>query len=113
MGEGALSLVCSLTDGVLALALPCAQLVVGNGGISQLASLIISSPHAEVKAEVAGALWALSESHAMKSTIANASTVSPLVQLLGTGALRAREHAAYALGSLAFENEDNQVQVRV
>lgn len=83
--------------------------VVDHGGIIQLANLMKTSSHADVRAEVAGALWSLSEDPEIKVAIASASTISPLVQLLGTGDERARIHAANALDSLGFDNKDNQV----
>ena len=88
---------------------PNQQAVVSVGGIQQLAGLMKSSRNAAVNAEVAGALWALSESSENKIAIAQASAIQPLVQLLGSGDQRATEHAAAALGSLAFDNDENQV----
>ena len=88
------------------------QLVVNHGGIASLASLMNNDRmHSEVKAEVAGALWSLSEACDIKRSIAKVGTVPPLVMLLGMGHTRAREHAAHALSSLALDNEPNQVQV--
>lgn len=85
--------------------------VVDAGGISQLANLMKNSTFAPVKAEVAGALWSLSEDPEIKISIAEANTISPLVVLLGAGDARARDHAASALASLGLSNEDNQVQI--
>lgn len=88
------------------------QIVVDSGGIPQLAALMRTSQHANVKAEVAGTLWALSEAADIKVEIAEANTVQPLVNLLGLGDNeRGRQHAAHALSSLARDNEPNQVQI--
>ena len=85
--------------------------VVDNGGISQLANILKSSSNLGVKAEVAGALWALAEDPEIKVSIAGASTIMPLVELLGSSETRAQEHANLALGSLGLNNTDNQVQI--
>ena len=87
------------------------QSVVESGGVAQLATIMKSSSNAEVKAEVAGALWALSADPAIKVAIASNHTIPPLVQLLGTGDERACEHAASALASLGRDNSENQVQI--
>ena len=88
------------------------KLVVDYDGIDHLAGLMKASQHAEVKAEVAGALWALSEAASIKSLIAQTGAIPPLVQLLGIAPNeRAREHSASALGSLALDNAPNQVQI--
>lgn len=81
------------------------------GGITQLATLSKDSRHAQVRTEVAGALWALSEGRETKVEIAAAQAVAPLVALLGNGDDRAHEHAAGALLSLALDNQANQGQV--
>lgn len=87
------------------------QLVVENGGIAQLSSLLQTAQQLDVKAEVAGALWALSEDPAIKTSIAAPPTVKALVTLLGNGNTRAHNHAAEAVASLALNNEDNQVLI--
>ena len=87
------------------------QMVVNSNGILQLSVLMKNSKHAEVKVEVAGALWALSEAPEIKVTIAEAEAILPLVDLLGVGGPRARQHAAAALSSLALDNEVNQVAI--
>lgn len=89
------------------------QSIVDCGGISQLGSLIKSSAHAKVKAEVAGALWSLAEEAVFKPLIAAEGAVSPLVQLLGLDGVseRAQRHASHALLSLALHNAENQVAV--
>ena len=106
--------------------------------MSHLASLMKSSSHVEIKAEVAGALWALSEaaefkvaiaasypllptytysyllpptSYFLQVAIADAAMIPPLVHLLGTGGDRAQHHAASALSSLGLDNVANQVQI--
>lgn len=86
--------------------------MVNHGGIANLASLINNDKMAaSVKAEVAGALWSLSEATSCQAAIAKVGTVPPLVALLGNGHERAREHAAQAIASLARDNEPNQIQV--
>ena len=86
--------------------------VVEFGGISQLANLMKASAHVEVKVEVAGALWSLSEDPDIKVEIARAGTIAPLVGLLGTGQdSRSQEHAGGALKSIGLNNEENQVQI--
>ena len=76
------------------------RFVVDLGGISYLAGLIKLSSNTRVKAEVAGAFWALSEDAAIKCTIAENATIFPLVQLLAVDDARATEHAACAILSL-------------
>ena len=66
--------------------------------------------HAQVRAEVAGALWSLSEDAEIKNAIAEAATISPLVSLLGSGGERACEHAAHALASLGLNNKANRTR---
>ena len=85
--------------------------IVDFGGISQLASLMKLSSHNAVRAEVAGALWTLSEDPEIKVMIAAAATINPLVNLLGGGGDRAQHHAASALASLGLNNKHNQVQI--
>lgn len=85
--------------------------VVNHGGVTYLATLMKQSPNAEVKAEVAGALWSLSEDPEIKAVIANANTVPPLVTLLGIGNERARYHASHALASLGRDNNSIQVEI--
>ena len=68
-----------------------------------------SSKDPAVLAEVAGALWSLSETTENKVAIAQQSSIQPLVLVLGTGDERAVQHAAAALGSLALDNQENQV----
>lgn len=87
--------------------------VVDAGGISALALIIKTAKEdqAEVKAEVAGALWSLSEDPKIKIVIAEAGTIPPLVQLLGNGDDRAREHASQTLASLGLNNQQNQIQI--
>ena len=87
------------------------QSVVDNMGVSALALLMKNSPHAKVKAEAAGALWSLSEDSEIKISIAGASTVAPLVALLGSGGDHARDHAYYALASIGLDNIKNQTQI--
>jgi hypothetical protein len=60
--------------------------------------------YTQVRAEAAGALWALSEDGEIKVQIAQASTIQPLVTLLGSGDERAYSHANNALASLGFAN---------
>ena len=55
--------------------------VFDNGGVGQLAVLMKHSKNGAVQAEVAGALWALSDDEDMKTAIAGAQTVPPLVTL--------------------------------
>lgn len=69
-----------------------------------------SSLSVDVKAEVAGALWSLSEATDIKVAIAGASAIQPLVLLLGMGHAFSSKRAAAALGSLGLDNEENQVQ---
>ena len=86
--------------------------VVDGGGITQLAALMKApATTADVKAEAAGALWALSEAPVVKVDMAEAHVIKPLVQLLGSGGQRAHSHSANALSSLAFDNGTNQVQI--
>lgn len=85
--------------------------IVDHGGISQLAGLIKNSQHAEVKTHVAGALWSMSEDPKIKISIAGASAIQPLVELLGLGEGLAVMHAAKALASIGFENQDNLIQI--
>lgn len=85
--------------------------VVDNGGISQLATLIKTSNNAKVKSETAGALWSLSEDPEIKVAIAQASTIQPLVGLLGSGDNRGTLHAANALASLGLNNTENQESI--
>ena len=67
---------------------------------------------ATVKAEAAGAVWVLADGHpANKSAVASAGGLTPLVQLLSNGGLRAREHATNALASLSLQAADNQRQI--
>ena len=87
------------------------KMVVELGGIEQLAVLMRQSMHEEVKAEAAGTLWALSEQPEIKEAIAAANTMQPIVDLLGSGHSRAREHAANALSSLARDSTTNQEQI--
>ena len=58
--------------------------VYDNGGIGQLAILMKATSPPHVKAEVAGALWALSEEPQFKDTIASEGNIKPLVDLLGS-----------------------------
>ena len=85
--------------------------VVDTGGVSQLANLMKTSQYPEVKAEVAGALWALSEDDEIKVQIADQNTISPLVHLLGSGDDRACLHASGAIGSLGLNNNENQKMI--
>ena len=85
--------------------------MVDFAGITALAVLIRNSKQPQVMAEVAGALWALSEADEIKVVIASSNTISPLVQLLGTGTQRAQHHAASALASLGLNNLQNQIQI--
>ena len=87
------------------------RFVVDLGGISYLAGLIKLSSNTRVKAEVAGAFWALSEDAAIKCTIAENATIFPLVQLLAVDDARATEHAACAILSLGLDNKKNQIQI--
>ena len=87
------------------------QAVVDFGGIGQLANLIKTSTDERVKAEVAGAIWSLSEDPDIKITIAGSNSIPSLVQLLGTGSTRACEHSAGALASLGLDNTKNQVAI--
>ena len=88
------------------------QRSVVDGGITQLAALMKApATTADVKAEAAGALWALSEAPVVKVDMAEAHVIKPLVQLLGSGGQRAHSHSANALSSLAFDNGTNQVQI--
>ena len=87
------------------------QAVVRNGGIGQLAMLMKQSQDEAVKAEVAGALWSLSQDPEIKIAIAQASTIAPLVILLGLGDSRGSDHAARALASLGLDNSENQIQI--
>ena len=66
--------------------------VVELGGVGQLANILKTSGHMKVKAEVAGALWALAEDPEIKISIASASTVPSLVDLLGSQDERAQLH---------------------
>ena len=76
--------------------------VVDGGGITQLAALMKApATTADVKAEAAGALWALSEAPVVKVDMAEAHVIKPLVQLLGSGGQRAHSHSANALSSRA------------
>ena len=86
--------------------------VVEHGGISQLAILMKATSPPHVKAEVAGALWALSEEPQFKDTIASEGNIKPLVDLLGSnGSSRALEHAHQALASLGLQNVRNQADI--
>ena len=85
--------------------------VVDSVAVYPLSNLMKNSPHPRVKAEVAGALWSLSADAEIKVDIAAAGTISPLVQLFGTGDARARELSAGALASLGLNNSKNQVQI--
>lgn len=85
--------------------------VVQMGGVLHLSSLMKLSQSGPVKAEVAGALWSLSEATDIKVAIADASTIGPLVMLLGMGHAFSSKRAAAALGSLGRDNEANQIQV--
>lgn len=85
--------------------------VVDLGGISHLSALMKQSAHSEVKAEVAGALWSLSEAPELKVAISRSGTIAPLVELLGSGGPRARNHAANALASLGHQDAENQVKI--
>ena len=83
------------------------QTIVDLGGIPQLRNLMKSSSDEKVKAEVAGAIWSLSEDSEIKKSFA--SSLSPLVALLGTGSARARTHVLGAITYLGLDNQDNQV----
>lgn len=84
------------------------QAVVECNGIAMLAALMTSSSaHADVKAEVAGALWALSEDAQIKVLIGKSHATSSLVELLGEGEERAHNHASGALSSLGFDNRES------
>ena len=85
--------------------------VVDLGGTIHLSALINQSPHPVVKAEVAGALWALSEDPENKTVIARAGTIAMLGSLLGSSDERAHTHAANALASIGRGNETHQVQI--
>ena len=90
---------------------PNQKAVVDNGGVSQLANLMKNSRSEVVLAEVAGALWSLAADPGISTTIAEASTILPLVHLLGGGDARAHMHASHALASLGLNNRANQVQI--
>ena len=62
-----------------------------------LASLVKNSIHMGVKAECAGALWALSQDPKIKTMIARASAIPPLVALLSSTDQRACEQASDGL----------------
>ena len=83
------------------------------GCVASLVTLLRSTNSATVKAEVAGAIWVLSDLHsANKVSFASAGAVKPLVMLLdGSAGERGETHAINALASLAFENDDNLTQV--
>lgn len=85
--------------------------IVDLAGIGMLASIIKGSQPLNVKAEVAGALWSLSEDATIKVTIAHAQAIEPLVKLLGENLELARHHASKALASLGLDNKENQVQI--
>jgi len=87
--------------------LPNQKTVVDLGAVGQLGNLIKTSNDERVKAEVAGAIWSLSETPEIKAMFGFCN--APLVTLLGMGSVRAREHAAGALASLGLDNKANQV----
>jgi len=62
--------------------------------ISLLASLVKNSMHMSVKAECAGALWSLSQDPKIKTMIARAFAIPPLVALLSSTDQRACELAS-------------------
>ena len=69
-------------------------------------------PSSSVEAEAAGALWALSYSHAEnKVSIAGAGAIPQLTRLLGVSNETAQRHAASALASIAYGQPDNQEQI--
>ena len=73
--------------------------------------VLMKSKLSELQAEVAGALWALSETVEVKSQIAAAGTIPHLVSLLGSTEARACAHADACLLSLSLGNEENQVTI--
>ena len=116
MPEGAVAVLASAASAVMELSLHNGanqKAVVECNGIAQLAALMTSdSTHTDVKAEVAGALWALAEdAKAIQVSIAEARAIPPLVQLLGDGEERAHHHASGALSSLGLDNRENQIEI--
>ena len=66
----------------------------------------------EVKAEAAGAVWVLADSHhANKVSLVASGALPPLVSLLASGDARGQLHAAKALASLGRDSVANQKQI--
>lgn len=62
----------------------------------------------------AQALWALASNQPESPTvIVNAGAISPLVNLLASGTLRAKQQAAGALSTLAINNPHNQLAIAI
>ena len=74
-----------------------------SGAISSLISLLRFSKSSMIEAEVAGAIWALSENHPSNKVVIAAETgcIAALVAQLGMEEPRAKNHASNALNSLA------------
>ena len=80
--------------------------------VEQLRGTKESSEMDAVKAEAAGAIWVLSESHENnKLAIETARGIPPTVFLLASGFQRAERHAANALASLGRDSIQNQMQI--
>merc|ERR1711965_657423 len=76
------------------------------GCVASVVVLLQRTNSPAVKAEASGAIWVLSEGHAVnKISFASAGAVKPLVALLdGSAGERGETHAVNALASVAFEN---------
>ena len=83
------------------------------GVIASLVVLLNRTNIPTVKAEVAGAIWTLSDLHAAnKTSFASAGAAKPLVGMLdGSAGERGENHAVHALASMGFENLKNLTQV--
>jgi hypothetical protein len=66
----------------------------------------------QLKAEAVGAIWVLSDRHEdNKKEVARRGGLQPVVGILAAGTRRGKQHAAYALSSLASENVENQREI--
>ena len=81
------------------------------GALPSLVNLIRHSNSSLVEAEVAGAMWSLSDNHPNnKVAMKQAGAIPVLMPQIGSQSERAQENAANAIASLTFENEDNQAE---
>ena len=85
--------------------------IAGAGALSSLVNLLRNCNAPMVEAEIAGALWSLSEDHpANKVAIKTSGAIPGLIPLIGSQNEKAQILMANAITSLALQNEINQAE---